>query len=65
MKSKKKLKNGHACHPIMRKGGVHEASKTGKRRQAKNELNSMVKAWHDHASSLTAALISTTHSFAQ
>lgn len=51
MKTKKQQRNGHAIHPIMKKGGVHEESKTGKRRKAKNELKQLMKAWRDHADS--------------
>ena len=50
MKTKQKRKNIHACNPIMRKGGVHEESKSGKRRKAKNETKKLTEAWQNHAS---------------
>ncbi len=36
--AKSKRRNGHACHPIMRKGGVHEKSNKAKRSQLKHRL---------------------------
>jgi hypothetical protein len=50
MKAKQKKRNGHAFHPIMKKGGVHEKSKTSKRRKAKDETNQIIEAWKNHAS---------------
>jgi hypothetical protein len=55
MKTKKQQRNGHACHAIMRKGGVHEESKTGKRRKTKNDTQKQIQAWRDHAGSLFLA----------
>ncbi|GEM_PF-2791371 len=37
MAKRKKFRNLHACHPIMRKGGVHEKSNGSKRAKAKRE----------------------------
>ena len=39
------IRNIHACHPIMRKGGVHEKSKGAKRAKAKKEVRQKVKEW--------------------
>lgn len=47
MPKKKPERNLHACHPIMRKGGVHEKSKSAKRTKAKRELQ---RAIHSHKS---------------
>lgn len=58
MKTKKAQRNPHACASIMRKGGVHEESKTGKRRKQKNELKQWMKAWRDHADSFLAPVFS-------
>ncbi|WP_154650907.1 hypothetical protein [Reinekea blandensis] len=49
MKTKKPQRNGHACHAIMRKGGVHEDSKSGQRQKARKETRALIKAWRDHA----------------
>lgn len=49
MKTKKPQRNGHACHAIMRKGGVHEESKSGQRQKARNQTRALAKAWRDHA----------------
>ena len=35
-------RNFHACHPIMRKGGPHEKSKSAKRAKAKRETRQKV-----------------------
>lgn len=37
MPKKRKPRNFHACHPIMRKGGIHEKSQGAKRAAAKQE----------------------------
>ncbi len=36
-------RNGHAFHPIMRKGGVHEKTHKAKRNAAKRETQKKVK----------------------
>jgi len=50
MAKKQKRRNGHAFHPIMLKGGVHETPKSAKRRKAKQETLRMAKEWLDHSS---------------
>ena len=44
MAGKQKRRNGHAFHPIMKKGGVHEKSTGAKRAAQKRETRRMVKA---------------------
>lgn len=43
MPKKQERRNGHAFHPIMRKGGVHEKTEKAKRKAAKHELNRKVQ----------------------
>ena len=43
--AKQKRRNGHACHPIMKKGGVHEQSKSGKRAAAKRDTQRNLSEW--------------------
>jgi len=38
-------RNSVACSPILRKGGVHEKSKTAKRRQKRQSLNLQLDDW--------------------
>ncbi|WNO08254.1 hypothetical protein [Teredinibacter sp. KSP-S5-2] len=45
MPSKQQRRNGHAFHPIMRKGGVHEKSKGAKRAAAKRQTDRKVREW--------------------
>lgn len=45
MSRRTKPRNGHACHPIMRKGGVHEKSKGAKRAAAKRETRQKAGEW--------------------
>jgi hypothetical protein len=46
LKGKKlERRNGHAFHPIMSKGGVHEKAEKAKRKAAKHEMNRMVNEW--------------------
>jgi len=40
--AKQKRRNGHAFHPIMRKGGVHGKSKSALRSAAKQETRRQV-----------------------
>lgn len=42
---KQERRNGHACHPIMRKGGVHEKSQGSKRQAQKRETRKAARAW--------------------
>jgi hypothetical protein len=46
-KSKLKIRNGHAFHPIMNKGGVHEKSTGAKRMQAKKKWKKDLDEWYD------------------
>ncbi|ARU57768.1 hypothetical protein OLMES_3747 [Oleiphilus messinensis] len=43
MKISSKKRNMHACHPIMRKGGVHEKTNSSKRSKAKRELKMITR----------------------
>jgi len=45
MPKKQEQRNGHAFHPIMRKGGVHEKTGKAKRKAARHELNRKVQEW--------------------
>ena len=54
MKTKQKKRNGHAFHPIMKKGGVHETAKSAERRKAKDETKKLAKEWLRHSSSSLA-----------
>lgn len=40
-----KPRNGHACAPIMRKGGPHQASNSAKRAQQKRQLHKTVREY--------------------
>lgn len=42
---KQERRNGHAFHPIMSKGGVHEKTEKAKRKAAKHEMNRKVQEW--------------------
>lgn len=42
---KQEKRNGHAFHPIMKKGGVHEKSKKAKRKVAKHEMKQKVQEY--------------------
>lgn len=42
---KQERRNGHAFHPIMRKGGVHEKTEKAKRKAAKHEMKRKVNEW--------------------
>ena len=44
---KQERRNGHAFHPIMSKGGVHEKTEKAKRRAAKHEMKRKVNEWLD------------------
>lgn len=56
MPKKKKLRNLHACHPIMRKGGVHEKSQGAKRAAAKKETQQQIRDSFAASHSLTTLL---------
>lgn len=56
MKQKKLQRNPHACDAIMRKGGVHEQSKSGKRQKARKQTKEQIQAWRDHADHFLFAL---------
>ncbi len=45
MAKRQDRRNLHACHPIMRKGGVHEKSKSAKRAAAKHETRRKTTEW--------------------
>ncbi len=45
MKAKLKKRNGHAFHPIMTKGGVHEKSVGAKRQASKKEWKKEQGEW--------------------
>jgi hypothetical protein len=42
---KQEKRNGHAFHPIMKKGGVHEKSGKAKRKAAKHEMKRKVQEY--------------------
>jgi len=44
---KQERRNGHAFHPIMSKGGVHEKTEKAKRKAAKHEMKRKVSEWFD------------------
>lgn len=41
--SKPKLRNRHACHPIMRKGGVHDKTNSAKRAAEKQKTRALTE----------------------
>lgn len=62
MPKKQEKRNGHAFHPIMSKGGVHEKTEKAKRKAAKHDLNRKVKEWLGRSSIILAAwLLSAPH----
>ena len=44
-KKKQERRNGHAFHPIMSKGGVHEKTEKAKRKAAKHAMNRKLQEW--------------------
>lgn len=44
---KQERRNGHAFHPIMSKGGVHEKTEKAKRKAAKHEMKRKLNEWLD------------------
>ncbi|AQT61285.1 hypothetical protein [Cellvibrio sp. PSBB023] len=44
---KQERRNGHAFHPIMSKGGVHEKTEKAKRKAAKHDMKRKVSEWLD------------------
>lgn len=57
MPRKQERRNGHAFHPIMRKGGVHEKTEKAKRKAAKHQLNRKVQEWLGRSSFLVSLTI--------
>lgn len=55
MPGKKQSRNGHAFHPIMRKGGVHEKSNKAKRKADKLQTSRKAGEWLDRSSMNIAA----------
>ncbi len=45
MPKRQKVRNFHACHPIMAKGGVHQKSKGAKRAAAKHDTRRKASEW--------------------
>ncbi len=45
MPGKKESRNGHAFHPIMRKGGVHEKTNKAKRKTDRQQMAKKVNDW--------------------
>jgi hypothetical protein len=43
MPKSRKPRNFHACHPIMKKGGVHEKSQGAKRAAAKRDTQAQLR----------------------
>ena len=59
MPRKQEKRNGHAFHPIMRIGGVHEKSEKAKRKAAKHQLNRKVQEWLGRSSFLISLIFPT------
>jgi len=49
MPKKQQRRNGHAFHPIMRKGGPHEKSKSAKRSADKQQTRKKTREWLDRS----------------
>ena len=49
MPGKKQSRNGHAFHPIMRKGGVHEKTEKAKRKAEKLQTSRKAREWLDRS----------------
>jgi hypothetical protein len=47
---KQEKRNGHAFHPIMRKGGVHEKSNKAKRKADKQQMSRKAREGFDRPS---------------
>ncbi len=47
--AKQKRRNGHAFHPIMKKGGVHEKSKSAERSEDKRKTKALIKEWQSRS----------------
>ncbi|MBU0801319.1 MAG: hypothetical protein KKA05_09995 [Alphaproteobacteria bacterium] len=52
---KQERRNGHAFHPIMSKGGVHEKTEKAKRKAAKHEMKRKFSEWLAVKGGLAAA----------
>jgi len=50
MSKRQKPRNFHACHAIMKKGGVHEKSRGAKRAAAKHTTRQQVREWFGRSS---------------
>jgi len=50
-------RNPYAQHPLMRKGGVHQKSKSAIRTQARREVRKMSRDWSSFCSNFTASLV--------
>lgn len=57
MKVKKPARNLHACHPIMKKGGVHEKSRGAKRAASKKETRRKKEEWLGRSSSSISSTV--------
>lgn len=57
MAIKQVRRNGHACHPIMRKGGVHEKANGAKRAAAKRQTKRTVREWLGRSTTLSTLLL--------
>ena len=57
MKKKARARNFHACHPIMKKGGVHEKTRGAKRAAAKREIRHQVERTLGGSHNLAIALL--------
>ena len=49
MPGKKQSRNGHAFHPIMRKGGVHEKTEKANRKAEKLQTSRKAREWLDRS----------------
>lgn len=63
MAKQKRPRNFHACHPIMRKGGVHEKSKSAIRAASKRETRRKTSEWLVGPHSIITLLIKHTEYF--
>ena len=53
--AKQKRRNGHAFHPIMKKGGAHGKTKSALRSAAKETLRRQAQEWPGRQQTLLAA----------
>lgn len=52
---KQQKRNGHAFHPIMKKGGVHEKTNKAKRKSERRNIDRGVKDWLGKSAAKKAA----------